>query len=132
MQTAQTVFERLLQGVSEGAWDRLHELYAEDAVVELPFAPAPVRLEGREAVRAHFAAAAGGGFSLRVEDLTVHRTLDPEVVIAEFVYVVRAGAGGPAFRTANVQVVRVRDGRIVASRDYHDHAALQAATRPRG
>jgi ketosteroid isomerase-like protein len=34
------VFERLLQGISNGAWSELADLYAEDAVVELPFAPA--------------------------------------------------------------------------------------------
>jgi hypothetical protein len=38
-----------------GAWHRLHELYAEDTVVERPFAlPAPRRAEGREAIRKHF------------------------------------------------------------------------------
>jgi hypothetical protein len=56
-----SVLESLLQGISVGKWNDLADLYAQDAVVEMPFAPsAPTRLEGREAVRAHFAAAAGG------------------------------------------------------------------------
>ncbi|WP_377271820.1 nuclear transport factor 2 family protein [Peterkaempfera sp. SMS 1(5)a] len=134
MQTSQstadprTVFESLIRGITDGSWDRLADLYAEDAVVELPFAlPAPVRLEGREAVRAHFAAAAGGPLRLTVHDVVVHRTADPEVVVAEFGYEIRTPAAGEAFHTANVQVLRVRDGLVVASRDYHNHAALAAA-----
>ncbi|WP_055587114.1 nuclear transport factor 2 family protein [Peterkaempfera griseoplana] len=123
-----TVFERLIRGITDGDWERLADLYAEDAVVELPFAlPEPVRLEGREAVRAHFAAAAGGPLSLTVHDVTVRLTDDPEVVVAEFGYRVRTGAAGPVFQTDNVQILRVRDGLIAASRDFHNHAALAAA-----
>jgi hypothetical protein len=45
------VFERLLSGISDGAWPELADLYAEQAVVEQPFAPGgPTRLEGREAI----------------------------------------------------------------------------------
>ena len=40
------VIERLIQGISKGQWLELDELYAEDAVVEYPFAlpGAPARL----------------------------------------------------------------------------------------
>jgi ketosteroid isomerase-like protein len=57
----------------------------------------------------------------------VHETTDPEVVVAEFGYRFRPREGVEAFPVANVQVVRVRDGLIVSSRDYHDHAAIAAA-----
>ena len=30
-------------------------------------------------------------------------------------------------RVSNIQVLRVRDGKIVATRDFHNHAALVAA-----
>jgi ketosteroid isomerase-like protein len=33
------------------------------------------------------------------------------------------------FVVANVQIMRVRDGLIVNSRDFHDHAGLAAAAR---
>jgi ketosteroid isomerase-like protein len=49
------------------------------------------------------------------------------VVIAEFDYHGRVTTTGHTFRVANIQVLRVRDGRIVSSRDYHDHLALAAA-----
>ena len=123
-----SVFESLLQGISAGKWDDLADLYAEDAVVELPFAPSPPgRLEGREAIRAHFAAAARGPLTLQASNVVVHDTGDPEVVIAEFDYHGQVSATGRSFRVANIQVLRVRNGHIVSSRDYHDHPAIAAA-----
>jgi uncharacterized protein len=122
------VFASLLQGIADGAWHDLADLYADDAVVELPFAPgAPVRLEGRKAIRAHFAAAAAGPLQLQARNVVVHETGDPEVLIAEFVYQGRVTTTGRSFRVSNVQVLRIRKGRIVSSRDYHDHLAIAAA-----
>jgi ketosteroid isomerase-like protein len=124
--TPHEVFENLSAGISSGDWSRLHELYAADAVVEMPFAlPSPVRLRGREEVRRHFAMNGQAGISLRADAVRVHETADPEVVIAEFDYDGRA-ASGRTFRLSNIQVLRVRDGLIVQTRDYHNHAALAA------
>ena len=121
------VLESLLQGISDGRWNDLADLYAEDAVVEQPFAPLPPRrFEGREAIRAHFAAAQGP-LELTTSNVVVHDTADPEVVVAEFDYDGRVATTGRSFRVANIQVLRVRGGRIVSSRDYHDHMALAAA-----
>ncbi|HEU5160343.1 MAG TPA: nuclear transport factor 2 family protein [Streptosporangiaceae bacterium] len=119
------VFERLITGITANAWDDLPGLYAEDAVVEHPYAlPEPSRLEGREAIRRHFAGAAKGPFELRARDIVVYETPDPEVIIGEYVYDGRVTSTGRTFTTANIQVLRVRDGLILASRDYHHHAAL--------
>jgi len=123
--TPRAVFERLSAGISAGRWHELSALYAEDAVVEQPFAPH--RIDGRDAVHAHFAAAAGGPLRLTTRDVVVHETADPEVIIAEFTYDGTVTTTGATFTAANIQVLRVRDGLIVASRDYHDHAALAAA-----
>jgi ketosteroid isomerase-like protein len=123
--TPRQVFEQLSALVSAGEWGRIADLYAEDAVVEMPFAaPAPDRVEGRESVRAHFAAAAAGPLTLQARDVVVHETGDPEVVIAEYDYHVGVATTGAEFTVANIQVLRIRDGLIVASRDYHDHAAI--------
>jgi len=121
------VFGRLITGISEGRWHELADLYAEDVVVEMPMDPHRTRLDGREAVRQRFAAAADGWFELRAHDVIVHATTDPEVVIAEFEYGGLNRTTGKKFTVANVQVLRVRGGRIVASRDYHDHRGFAAA-----
>ncbi|MEV5569590.1 nuclear transport factor 2 family protein [Spirillospora sp. NPDC052269] len=127
--TPRETFERLSQGISDGRWGDLAALYAEDAVVEQPFVtpPAPARIEGRAAIAEHFAKADKGPFRLRVENLVVHETQDPEVIVAEFGYAGEVTATGAEFEVGNIQVLRVRNGLIVHSRDYHDHGALARA-----
>ena len=127
------VFARLNRGIAEGRWNDLADLYAEDAVVHQPFAPpespdspsAPPLLEGRETIRARFAGADRMGLRFGVRNVVVHETADPEVVIAEFDYDIPAG--DDVLTAANIQVLRVRDGLIVETRDYHDHLTIARA-----
>ena len=126
--TPREVFQRLLRGITERSPDTLGDLYAEDASVELPFArPAPLRLEGREQLRARFEGVEGIPLELEARNVVVHETADPEVIVAEWDYVGRATATGRPLHAANIQVLRVRDGKIVASRDFHDHQAIAEA-----
>lgn len=119
------VVERLITGISTANWDNLSELYAEDAVVEHPYAvDGPGRIEGRSVLHSRFAGVRERPFRLTVHNLVVRQTEDPEVVVAEYDYHVEKPATGELFETANVLVVRVRDGLIVHSRDFHDHHAL--------
>ncbi|HTI27731.1 MAG TPA: nuclear transport factor 2 family protein [Kutzneria sp.] len=112
------VFRQLVDGVVGKQWDQLPLLYAEDAVVEHPFStdPAVARLEGRAALRAHFARAAEMGVDFRADDVVVHETTDPEVVVGEFTY--RGTLGDKDITMPAIFVLRVRDGLIVSSRDY--------------
>jgi uncharacterized protein len=127
MPSPREVFERLLTGISERRWHELADLYAEDATVDLPMmAPQPVRLNGREEVRTHFATATRMPLELRPHNVVVHPTTDPELVVAEFDAEVRNTSTGRTSTMANVQVLRVREGLIVATRDYHDHLRLAA------
>lgn len=123
------VIERLIQGISEGRWPELDQLYAEDAVVEYPFAlpSGPARLTGRGAIGRYFAAVARLPLELKAHHVVVHETKDPEVVIAEYDYDGLVTTTGHAFGVSNIQVSRVRDGQIVTSRDYHNHPVLADA-----
>ena len=124
------VIERLLAGTAAGPTPALAELYAESAVVELPFAqPGGLRLVGREQLAQHFARAGRAPFRLRPVNVELHQTSDPEVVVAEYDYEGVTTPGGSTFLVANVQIVRVRDGLILRSRDFHDHAGMAAAAR---
>lgn len=119
--TPAQVFERLSAGITGGDWSRLPDLYAEDTVVHMPFAlPEPVALNGRDQVREHFSRTVP--FTLSALDVRIHETADPEVIIAEYDY--EMVASGNRARLSNIQVLRVRDGLIVESRDYHNHAAM--------
>ena len=134
MSTAESprdLVERFLDHVDRGEWMALPDLYADLAVVDQPFAkPTPLHLEGRDTIRQHFAAAARAPVRLRVIARRVLETADPEVVVAEYDYDGHASTTGRDFVVANVQIFRIRDGKILATRDYHDHSAFAAALQP--
>ncbi|MCI2419057.1 nuclear transport factor 2 family protein [Saccharopolyspora sp. K220] len=126
--TPTEVFEKLVHGVTHRQVEDLPNLYATDAVVDHPMDPlGGPTLRGREQLAAHFRA----GLTRTAQDfqarnVVVHQTTDPEVVVAEFEYHGTAHDGTP-FAVPCVFVLRVRDGQIVASRDYVDHFAFARA-----
>jgi ketosteroid isomerase-like protein len=101
----------------------LLDLYAADAVHEFPFADR--KIAGAEAIRAAFLAGwerspfAVAGFG----ETRVHRTTDPEVIVAEYEAITEVKATGKTFAAAIVNVLRARDGRIVSIREYVDPGA---------
>jgi uncharacterized protein len=124
------VFLALVNGIADGNPDGLPELYAEQIDVVHPFDPlhgAPLR--SREEIRqgVEQRAAAGWRPGWRVGNVTIHETTDPEVIVAEFEYQGTTDAGEP-YALPAIFVMRVRDGEIVSSRDYHDHVAMAKAS----
>ncbi|HEX6346216.1 hypothetical protein [Umezawaea sp.] len=87
--------------------DVLAGFHAEGTDVRHPMAPlGDTPLLTRDALRRHFAAAASAGLAgFRVEDVRVHRTADPEVVVGEFTH---RGDGDRA--VPGVIALRVREG----------------------
>ena len=126
MDTPRQVAEKLVNGISERRFEEIPKLYAEDCVVEVPYAKADAarRIEGGAGIREHFSHADAVPFRLRARDLVVHETEDPELVVSEWDYDVTSTTTGRTATVANVQFLRVRDGLIVHSRDFHDHARL--------
>jgi uncharacterized protein len=125
------VFLALVNGVAEGRWEDLPDLYAEHTNVVHPFDPfrAPA-LRTSDELREHFRPRAGGcRLVRRATNITIHETTDPEVIIAEFEYQGTVVDTGESFVLPGVFVLRVRDGQVVSSRDYFDHVT---AARVRG
>jgi uncharacterized protein len=118
------VFLALVNGIADGNPDGLPELYAEEIDVVHPFDPlhgAPLR--SREELRKRLESlAARPRPRRRVGNVTIHETADPEVIVAEFEYQGTTDAGEP-YALPAIFVMRVRNGEIVSSRDYHDHLA---------
>jgi len=54
----------------------------------------------------------------------VHETADPEVIVGEFQSHITSKQTGARITTSNILVMRVREGLVVSSRDYHNHALL--------
>lgn len=130
--TPREVVLRLIDGVCEDRWAELPDLYAERTDVRHPMAPdgTPV-LRTRDDLRAHFTPPTDPGAVLpprTAVDVVVHETSDPEVVIVEFSYAFTR-PDREVVSVPCVFVVRVRDGEIVESRDYTDHARAEYARR---
>jgi ketosteroid isomerase-like protein len=113
------VFLALVNGVAEGRFDELPDLYAEQTDVSHPFDPLRAKpMRTRDELREHFTLPDGTPWRRRtVENVTIHQTTDPEVVVAEFEYHGTTDDGEP-YALPGIFVLRVRDGEIVSSRDY--------------
>jgi ketosteroid isomerase-like protein len=124
--SAREVFERFLATSVENRWDELADLYAEDVVLEMPFTlPGVPRVtRGREVLRSRFKSAGQARRLVKAENVVVHETADPAVVIAEFDLHNEMLTDGSEFVSSYVMVVTVRDGEIVHTRDYTDTHAV--------
>ena len=101
--------------------ERWLELFAEDAVVEFPYAPAaglPERLEGREAIRRYFVETPKHFRGLVFTKVQRYLTTDPEVAIAEAHGSATIAVTGRQYEQDYVMMVRTRDGRISLYREY--------------
>ena len=109
----------------------LDDLWAEDVVVETPFAAPgrPKRIEGREAFVA-FAKAGREAMPVRLEEyreVALHETADPDVLVVEYELVGRSTITGRRGAAAFIGVLRVRDGLITHWREYQDTFAMVQA-----
>ena len=113
-------------GERERQLEALLDLYAQPTDVRHPFAPLGAAvLRGREQLREHFEAgiaALGDVDRFDPVEVTAHLTEDPEVVVFEFAYAIVRN--GRSFEVPNIFVTRVREGKIVESRDYAHHVGM--------
>ena len=122
--TPLAILRRYQQAMIDMSADDLADLYAPDAVHELPFLfpGMPDRLEGREQIRATYRAAWAGSDAQpqAVREVAVHLSADGEVLVAEQVVAGVLRSAGRPFEFPGVLVLRVRDGEIIRVRDYMD------------
>lgn len=115
-----------------GDADGLADLFTPDAVIEFSFhgpPGAPVRLEGREAIRDYSRNAMASPLRLEEYEVAeVYQTQDPEVVIAEIQAKATVTTTGRSLATTSIQILRIRDGRIVLWRDFADPRVLEEIT----
>jgi ketosteroid isomerase-like protein len=122
----QETIERFLKAVVSPAPGDMADCYADQVVIEMPFASGlvPARLETtREEIRQRFAAGAAARRYTGLRDVRVHETADPDFVVLEYTLDgTRVGDGEP-FTMTFVMVLTFRDGLIAHSRDYADPIA---------
>ena len=115
--------------ILSGDTDGFADLFTPDGVIEGPFTGppgAPLRLEGREAIREYSRRVMAS--PLRLEDFEVaelYQTQDPEVIVVEMRTKGTVTTTGRSFTVTSIQVLRIRDGRIALFRDFADPRGLE-------
>lgn len=101
-------------------------LWAEDGVMEFPFAPQgwPERLAGKEAVAAYMRDYPDHIDLHDFPDLRIHQTTDPRTIVVEMRGVGRLVQTGDPFDMTYIAVVTVQRGRITSYRDYWNPLAV--------
>ena len=113
--------------------DDLIGLFAEDAVMELPFAPGRMekRYEGKAAILAFqlFARDSFSSFAMTID--AIHETGDPHVIIAEHRSDGVVAENGRPYRNRYVTVFTFDgDGLVTGWREYYDAGVVVRAFRP--
>jgi ketosteroid isomerase-like protein len=113
--------------------DDLIELFAEDAVMELPYAPGRMekRYDGKDAILAfqRFARDSFSSFAMTID--AIHETVDPHVVIAEHRSDGIVAENGRPYRNRYVTVFTFADdGLVTGWREYYDAGVVVKAFRP--
>ncbi len=119
------MIDRVLAAAAQGDADAMGATYADDIVVEFPFATPPVRLEGRAAVIERLRAALQA-FRISVAPHTIHRVDDTTVVVeadGHGTYV----PTGKRYDNRYVIVYTFRDGLISGQREYFNPLAATEA-----
>ena len=108
----------------------MDDLLADDAVIEVPFAPGgPRTWVGREEWIA-FSGPARKAFPVRFDTFTklaVHRTVDPEVAVIEYELGGQITSTGERGSARFIGVLQVKDGKIAGWREYQNTYAIQQA-----
>jgi uncharacterized protein len=126
VRSARQVLERLLHTTVNGAWEEFLELFAEDAVIEMPFAPPGVpRVSDGTALRTRIRGMAENRpwTFQRAENVVVHETTNPEVAVFEYEMHGTISATKEPMALSFIMVTTVRDGKIVHTRDYSNPMA---------
>lgn len=110
--------------------DSVLDMFAEDGVMEFPYAPPGLtsRVTGKPALRAYFAEV-GGLLSIpAMADVVAHRVDDGRTFVVEFRCDGRVTATGRPYRQRYVSVVELLEGRIAHYRDYWNPLVILEAT----
>jgi uncharacterized protein len=97
------------------------DLFAEDAVVEYPYAAAlnsPARLEGKSAIYSYITEAIAQMENLVFTNVCEYKTLNPNVLLAEVHGEADIIATGRHYQQDYVMRLETKDGKIVHYREY--------------
>jgi ketosteroid isomerase-like protein len=106
--------------ISQGRLDEWIELWADDGVLEFPYAPAGRRhaYRGKADILAYMKHATGRVAADTVERMRVSPMLDPGMAVVELSFKGRALASGAPYNQSIVLFFEVEDGKLRRYREY--------------
>lgn len=117
---SEALLRRVFDAIGAADVDALGELYADDYVLEMPYAkPEPVRVEGLATVQAYLRQA----FEVFRFELTiseVHPLADLNAVVAEYTSEGRVVPTGKRYANSYIGIWRFRDGKVAATKEWYD------------
>ena len=118
--TVLSVMKDALGGRIDPSASSFIDMMAEDFVMEFPYARPGMqtRIEGRTPVVMYLASVMGAVSVDTVDNVVVHDTADPEVVIIEFEGHGRALKVDEPYDQRYISVIRTRGGKMVHYKDY--------------
>jgi ketosteroid isomerase-like protein len=123
------VVERAFAALGTGDVEQQFDAFTDDAVMELPYADPPVRLEGKDAIRAHVGPALNT-FKFRLEITTVYECSDRDTLVLEYISDGHVTTTRKPYRNSYVGIVRFRDGLICFHREYYNPVPAARALAP--
>ena len=117
---SETLLREAFDAIGRADTARLGELYAEDYVLELPYAkPDPVRVEGLSNVLPYL----DGAFQVFRFSLSITRlfeVVDGSTIVAEYTSDGTVLPQGTPYANSYIGVWTFRDGKVVSTREYYD------------
>jgi ketosteroid isomerase-like protein len=119
-------FLRLLAEKDMDAWANL---WAKDAVQEMPFSPAgfPTKVVGRDALLEHYSGLPEAYGAMAFPDLVLYPMLDPNWVLAEYRGEIHVLATARPYNNQYCGLFHLYDGKIILFREYYNPTVLTEA-----
>ena len=129
LQEAQTLVQRYVQTIVEKDIDGWMNLWDDNCVLELPFAPKgrPNRVEGKADLSTYIQGVVKNLEVVNTAQQQIYLTQDPNLIIVEFGGEGRIPSTGRTFRAQYVWMMRTNNGRLIHMRDYWNPLAAMEA-----
>jgi uncharacterized protein len=121
------LFTKVVTTISAGSYEQLRDYMTDDLVFDLPYGPdfMPNPIEGLEPWLKMSLMTFKMFRSFELELTEVHECLDPDELVAEYRSDAVVARNGNAYRNRYIGVVRFRDGKISAWREFHNPEATK-------
>lgn len=125
--TNTALFREVVATISSGEYEQLRSCITDDLVFELPYGPEsmPKRFDGADTWIQMSVATFAMFRSFRLELDEVHDCLDPDELVAEYHSDAEVAHNGNAYRNRYIGVLRFRDGKISAWKEFHNPDATK-------